>query len=56
MSAIFVNLLDDNQNVNSTGESCYGNCNCNQCYGCYCDRCYTSCYDCYTECGSNSYC
>lgn len=56
MNDIFVNLFDDNQS--SSGESCYGscNCNCNTCNSCNtCYQCY-SCHDCYTECGSNSYC
>jgi len=59
MNGIFVNLFEENQNTDSAGESCYGDCNCYGCHGCYqCYQCY-QCYcdsKCYEECGSNSYC
>lgn len=56
MSEIFVSMFDNNQD--SVSDSCYGSCNCNQCYGCNCNQCYcVSCYsNCYEDCGSNSYC
>lgn len=64
MNQLFVSLFEDNSSENQAGDTCYGNCNCNTCYGCNtcntCNQCYNcySCHDCdcYTECGSNSYC
>ena len=58
MGQIFVNLFDCAENEQTTGETCYGscNCNCNTCYGCNCNCNCDSCYNCYEDCGSNCYC